>query len=242
MFVHHRTRGVVIKKVDRGEADQLFTIYTESFGKIEVLGKAIRKISSKLRAGMDVLYLSEIEFIQGKYHRILTDAVLIDNFQNLRENLPGFNSAVRISRMLDILIREQEAEERIWELLIGVLNGLNKRSLSLEKSRLVQYYFFWHLVSLLGYRPEIFNCSECQRKLRPNKIYFSSSNGGVLCKSCFTELKKGEEIAPSTVKILRLILSREKDTLPRVKIKREHFVGLEKVTSNYFSFIVEKGA
>ena len=76
MFLNYRTKGFIFKKEDRGEADQLFTIYTKDFGKLEILGKAIRKISSKLRSGAETFYLSEIEFIQGKTYKTLTDAIL----------------------------------------------------------------------------------------------------------------------------------------------------------------------
>jgi len=47
MFLKYRTQGLIFKKEERGEADQLFTVFTRDFGKLEVLGKAIRKISSK---------------------------------------------------------------------------------------------------------------------------------------------------------------------------------------------------
>ena len=86
MFFKYRTQGFILKKEDRGETDQLFTIFTRDFGKLEVLGKAIRKISSKLRSGMEIFYLSEIEFIQGKTYKTLTDIFLIKKFQNLRKN------------------------------------------------------------------------------------------------------------------------------------------------------------
>jgi len=66
MFIHHRTRGFFIKKENRGETDQLFTVFTQAYGKVEILGKAIRKISSKLKSGAEIFYLSEIEFIQAK--------------------------------------------------------------------------------------------------------------------------------------------------------------------------------
>ena len=87
MFIHYRTQGFILKKIDRGEVDRIFTIYTKDFGKLELLAKAERKIQSKLRGGLELFYLSEIEFIQGKAHKTLTDAILIDNFKNLRGNL-----------------------------------------------------------------------------------------------------------------------------------------------------------
>ena len=51
MFTHYRTKGFILKKRNQGEANQLFTVFTKDFGRIEILGKSIRKITSKLRAG-----------------------------------------------------------------------------------------------------------------------------------------------------------------------------------------------
>ncbi|MBI2041661.1 MAG: recombination protein O N-terminal domain-containing protein, partial [Candidatus Nealsonbacteria bacterium] len=87
MAVHYRTEGIFLKKSDRAESDELFFVYTKDFGGLKVLGKAIRKITSKLKGGAQPFYLSEIEFIQGKTYKTLTDAVLIESFQNIRKDL-----------------------------------------------------------------------------------------------------------------------------------------------------------
>ncbi|MBU4204806.1 recombination protein O N-terminal domain-containing protein [Patescibacteria group bacterium] len=73
MALHYRTIGFVLKKNDIGEADRIFTVFTLDFGKVKISGKAIRKIASKLKGGIDVISLSEIEFIQGKAYKTLTD-------------------------------------------------------------------------------------------------------------------------------------------------------------------------
>ncbi len=113
MFTHYRTLGLILKKENRGEADQLFTIYTEDFGKLEILGRAIRKITSKLRANTDIFYLSEIEFIQGKAYKTLTDAFLIDKFDVLRKSLRRFKIAKSIVEILNDLVRGQERDEAV---------------------------------------------------------------------------------------------------------------------------------
>ncbi len=164
MFVHYRTRGFILKKEDRSEADLLFTIYTKDFGKIEILGKAIRKISSKLRPGAEIFYLSEIEFIQGKTYKTLTDAILIEKFENIRTDLKKLRVAYKISETLDDLIKGQEPDERIWRLLKEAFEKLNnwKTGNSLE---IIYYYFFWNLISLLGYQPELRSDSICGKKI-----------------------------------------------------------------------------
>ena len=65
MFTHYRTKGIILQKTDRGETDRLFTFYTKDFGKLDLLARAERKITSKLRGGLELFYLSEVEFIQG---------------------------------------------------------------------------------------------------------------------------------------------------------------------------------
>ena len=97
MATHYRTQGFIVKKTDRGETDQLLTIYTKDFGKLEILGKAIRKVKSKLRGGAELFYFSEIEFIQGKTNKTLTDANLIESFPNIRKNLKKLAIAHKIA-------------------------------------------------------------------------------------------------------------------------------------------------
>ncbi len=146
MFVHYRTKGFILAKIDRGEADQLFTIYTKDFGKLEILGKAIRKISSKLRSGAELFYLSEIEFIQGKIYKTLTDVVLTDSFKGLRGGLGRLSLAFRTSEVLDGLVKGQEPDEKIWQLLNATFEKLSDCSLSAVHYSLAYYYFLWNLL------------------------------------------------------------------------------------------------
>ena len=173
MFVHHRTCGLILKKVDRSEFDQLFTIYTRDFGKINVLARAIRKISSKLRSGADLFYLAEIEFIQGKIYKTLTDAILIDKFKNLRKNLARLNIASEIGGLLDKLIYNQQREEKIWEILLEAFQELNNPGFKSAHLKIIYYYFFWRLIRILGYLPELFQCPICNQRLKPDKLYFN---------------------------------------------------------------------
>ena len=240
MFTHYRTQGLIFKKENRGEADQLFTIYSKDFGKLEVLGRGIRKISSKLRSGMELFYLSEIEFIQGKTYKTLTDALLIEEFEILKKDLKKLNVAQKISELLGVLISGPESDERIWSLLTTVFKKLNKKELKPEGLKIIYHYFFWNLVSLLGYRPEVYSCTLCQKKLIPDKLYFSKKEGGVICQSCFQKTKSGREIQSEIVKILRLILEKKKETLFKLKIENKYLKSLNIISKDYLNLISDK--
>lgn len=225
MAIHYRTEGYILKKTDLREADQLFTIYTKDYGKIDVLGKAIRKIKSKLRSGAELFYLSEIEFIQGKAYKTLTDAVLINKFKDIRSDLEKTKIACQIAESLDDLIRAPEPDKNIWKLLEDVFGRLNVD--------LVYYYFLWNCLSILGYQIDLYNCVACERKLIPLKLYFTSEHGGIMCAQCFDKSKDRIDISPETVKIIRLLLKGDWDILSKLKLDNSHRKELEKISDHY---------
>jgi len=239
MFIHYRTQGFILKKIDRGEVDRIFTIYTKDFGKLELLAKAERKIQSKLRGGLELFYLSEIEFIQGKTHKTLTDAILIDKFKNLRRDLKRLAIAYKISEALDNLVKDQEPDEKIWQLLNEVFSKLNSLEIKNSKLEILYHYFLWNLLSILGYQPELYNCSLCQKKVTPEKLYFSQKEGGLICPSCFRKIGvpsgSGQEVKPETIKILRIILKKDWPTLSKLKIEAKYLKELSLVCGENLS-------
>ena len=257
MFQHYRSQGFILKRTDRGEADRIFTIYTKDFGKLEILAKAERKIKSKLKGGLKPFYLSEVEFIQGKTHKTLTDAILIENFSILRKDLERLPIAYRISEVLDNLIKGQEADEKIWNLLNETFQKLNNQQLTINNQQLLYYYFLWNLLFILGYQPELYNCSLCQKKLLPEKLYLNRKERGIICQSCFKKLKLveedkssssparvtakgGKEIDSETVKILRIILEKNWPILSKLKIEVKYLKGLALFSKSFLSFICEE--
>jgi len=240
MAVHYRTQGFVLKKENLREADQLFTVYTKDFGKLKISGKAIRKIKSKLRGSLRFPCLSEVEFIQGKTYKTLTDTILIENFPGIRKDLRKLRIIYQIADILDNLIKGQELDEKIWNLLNEVLNQLNNLKLEARdwELEIIYYYWLWNFLSVLGYQPELYNCSLCQKKLKPEKLFWSPREGGVICNNCFEKLKNGFfSIDPNTIKVLRLILKKEYSVLKKLKTGKANQKKLEAVSTNFLSYI-----
>lgn len=235
MFVHYRTLGFVLKKEDRGESDQLFTVFTKDFGKLRILGKAIRKIKSKLRAGVQPFYLAEIEFIQGKSYKTLTDAVRVERFKKIEKDLDKLKTAIEISEVSGRLIKGEEPDKKIGNLILETFKRLN--NCPSQSNFLVFYYFLWNFFSILGYCPEIEKCIFCQKRLLPKNLYFNSEQGGVICGNCFKKTKKRKKISPETVKILRIFLKKNWKILSKLKIKEENKEELKEISEKYLSHL-----
>jgi len=234
MATHYRTQGFVLTKENFRETDQVFSVFCQDFGRINVLAKAIRKIKSKLRSGMGLFYFSEIEFIQGKNFKTLTDAMVIEKFKNMRSDLRKLQIAQKILDASDKLIKGEEKDEKIFSLINETLNRLNNYELRITNYELLYYYFLWNLFSVLGYKTDLYSCSVCQQKLSPTIMNFSPSQNGLICLKCsFDSIKDKATISPETVKILRIIQACDWETFERLKIENQQLEELELVCEQY---------
>lgn len=238
MTLHYRTEGFTFRKENRLEADRVFSVFTKDFGRIEVFGRTIRKINSKLRPNIEIFSLSEIEFIQGKNKKTLTNTLFLERFKNISEVPEKLEIAFNIAYILDNFIKGEEKDEKILELIVDTFEKLNNHTLSTKNYSLVYYYFLWNFIFVLGYGPELSKCAVCQQKLNPYGLYFSNREGGVICKNCFILKKDGLKIKSDTVKVLRLILEREWDIFLRLKIETSWQNLLKEVSDNYCDYLL----
>ncbi len=241
MVVHYRTQGFIVKQDNFKEADQLFTIYTKDFGKLKILGRAIRKIKAKLRGNTQLFSFLELEFIQGKGHKTLTNAMVINKFSEIDQDLEKLKTIYQISQVLDDLIKGQEPDEKIWKLLSGTFQKLNDLPFTIYHLPLIYYYFFWNFISILGYHPQLDNCLLCVKKLKPEKLSFSSEQGGIICSNCLKDKKESIDISPETIKVLRLILNKDWLIIRKLKkISESNLNNLENISDNFLNFILNQ--
>lgn len=230
MSIRYQTEGFLIRKKDQGEADQALTFYTKDFGKIIVLGKGIRKIQSKLKYGAGLLSFSEIEFIQGKNIKTLTDTRCSDSFEGIRNNLECLKASIKICGFLDLFSPLEEKEENIYNLLRKTFREVGNK----DNIFLASQYFFWNFLKLMGYQPSLYHCACCQKELSPERLSFDCQEGGVVCKEC----AGGDSglIDAETVKFLRLFNKKSFEDLKKIKVLKEHKDSLNKVLSDYVSY------
>lgn len=286
MTTHYKTRAFVFKKNNINESDRIFSVFTDEFGRLDIFAKAIRKTASKLRSGIDIFFMSEIEFIQGKNKKTLTGAAIIEKFDNVPQDLKNFKIANGIGEILDNFIKGEEKDKDVFNLLNEVFYKLNDQNLKIRKCQLLYYYFLWNVLSLLGYRPEVQKCNICQQKLNQCNVYnfcpvgqpvaspqasggnyinpaplsgaqesrsdgnfyFSNKAGGIICKKCLGQEgyprrdmgydpgHHAQKINSDVVKILRIILSKDWQTLSKLKIEPSSQILFEKISDDYYFY------
>lgn len=82
-----KTKGLIINKQDIGEADRIITVFSEKFGKINMLLNGIRKSKRRDKNAADILTLSNFTFYRKGENYILSVIDSIDSFYELKKDI-----------------------------------------------------------------------------------------------------------------------------------------------------------
>lgn len=122
----YSTEGVVLKRIDIAEADQLFSIYTKEFGKIRARAQGIKKEEAKLKGHLEPLSKSVISFVLGKTGERLTHALLAEFWPGMRTDLPKYAAARYIAELFDEQCFVGQSDAALWKLLLDSFESLER--------------------------------------------------------------------------------------------------------------------
>ena len=238
MFKKQKTQGFILKEREIDEADIVFFVFSKDFGRLDLLAKSARKLSSKLRRQMELFSLAEVGFVEGKRGERLVEAKCIEKFSRIKKDLERIFLAQKISEVLDFLIKGPEKEEEVFNLLKEVFEKLN--SLSFKKTEELFCYFFWNLVLVLGFLPNFNECDFCKNKIKKD-CFFSFERGGVICPKCKEKEKEKLFLLDfSTIKLIKLILNQNFSFLEKIKIPKKVVKKCSDFSEKWLNFLLGK--
>jgi len=150
----YKTKGIIIKKTEKGESDNIITVFTEDYGKLILLARGIRKSTSKLSSHSDLFSLVELNFVLGRKDNILTSVIKIDNFNSNKRNLKKIKALAHISYLVDRYFIKEERDDEIFNLFSNAFSYLEKKERSDIEINYFLRYFEFRFLSILGYAPK----------------------------------------------------------------------------------------
>ncbi|MGL4787389.1 MAG: DNA repair protein RecO [Cetobacterium sp.] len=124
-----KTKGLIIKKVDFGEGDRIITVFSENFGKIDLLVKGIRKSKKRDQSSVDLLTLSNFTFYKKGDNFILNTIDSIDFFYDLKKDIEKLEIVSYVLSIINELIlpgeRKKEFFQRIEKALYFIIKNEN---------------------------------------------------------------------------------------------------------------------
>ena len=113
--------GFVLKRINLGEADRFVTLFTQNNGKMEVLAKGVRKITSKRSSHIELLNLVRFHSIRTSKNFILTEVQLINSFEKRKDTLKQCEIAFLVCELIDNLCPQGQVNTEMFSLVGGFL-------------------------------------------------------------------------------------------------------------------------
>src|SRR5881628_1264153 len=81
----YKSEAVIIKRSNLGEADKILTIFTPNFGKLRVVAKGVRKVTSRLAGHVELFTRSQMLLAKGRNLDIVTQSETMDAFRPMHD-------------------------------------------------------------------------------------------------------------------------------------------------------------
>ena len=170
-----KTTGIIIKRIDVGEADKILTIMTHDQGKIQVKAKGVRKITSHRSSHVDLFNHTEVSLYKSTRMPILTEAQTIESYSDIKNDLTKVGLAYHICELIDGLCPENQENREAFFLLKDLLDELStSRNLGQLihdfEIRLLQNLGYYSEQDLTGSKASFFIESILEKKLKTRQI------------------------------------------------------------------------
>jgi DNA repair protein RecO (recombination protein O) len=229
-----KTKGICLSSRETRETSKLTNFYTEKLGKVAFVGKGARNPKSKFGSALEIFSLSELIFYRSESKAVytLSDAAIINDFQNLKHS----NKFLYANQIIELPLRAVNFEDpnpQLFDLLNLALQVLNQTSAKKTEhySSLLGAYFL-KAISLLGYKPELNNCTICNNE---KIVHFSIEHGGAICSDP-KHIKADSLYGLEQVKTMRYLLTNPLSKSMRLSTSQTTL----KAIQDYITYHLEK--
>lgn len=200
-----RTKAIVLRRTNYGEADRIIQLITP-VGRRSVMAKGVRREKSKLAGGIELFGVSDVVIGSGKGDLgILTSSRLIKFYRNILNDYDrlqfGYLAIKLVARATETV-----DEEEWFYLLQEALAGIDTETVPLA---LVEAWFYLNYSSLLGNGLNLKYDVDSELLSAEGSYRYDSSEKGF--RSVLNGEVKGEHI-----KLLRLIESKSLNVLIQI--------------------------
>lgn len=231
-----KTRGIVMKHTNLGEADKIITLFTEQLGKIHVVAHGSRKSKSKLLSSTQIFSYSEYVLYRGRNLFTVSQAETKESFQVLLDDLYTLTYSSYIMELVDSQAVEEEANIDLFMLVLKALYLLTDKSV--DKELLIRAFELLSMI-ISGFMPELNECSLCKKSVHRN-MRFSARFGGIICEECRDKDEDSMNIDASTINVMRFIIKTDIEKVRKIKISKENKNEMKKIMKNYIKYYLEK--
>ncbi len=232
----YRSEAIVLSRQNLGEADRIFTVFTPERGRLGIVAKGIRRPRSRFGHYLDYFARVHLDLARGRDLDVVTGVTAIDSHEQLRTDTESYGYAAYFAELTRHLTQDRQENRPLYDLLASSLALVSEGVDPWPVAR----HFELGILTLLGYRPELFHCVNCARELEAVPNSFSSKLGGILCPSCRLADPSALGLSVHAQKYLRTLARSGLTAVIRLNVPESLQGEVVNALTTYIRFVAER--
>lgn len=181
-----KDHAVILRRLDFSENSQVLVLFARQAGKVRAIAKGVkRSTKTRFAPAMDLLDIGSVVLSARPADRerlaIITEWKPVLPLTGLRDDLARLYAAQYAAALTSELTEDWDPHVDLYDALVESLT-----SLSLGEPVIVQTVRYQRtLLDEIGSLPDFERCVGCNRPSKHvNDVYFTSFEGGLLCRDC----------------------------------------------------------
>lgn len=218
--------GVIIRETAYGESDKIVTFLTAEYGRISVMAKGVKTITSKNSHAVQLFCYSTFEMTEKNGRYTLKTGTAKDTFYAVRDNIERFALASYFADIASTVCTENNDEREMLRLILNSFYAMSHFSeVPLWK---IKTAFEIKCMDINGMAPDFSACCDCGKSVsacadKQGMLLFSIGDGAVLCDVCKNNHEENSclPISCDTVAIIDFISSAEQADMLKFSVADE---------------------
>ncbi len=231
----YRTKVIVLRSRNLGEADRVLVLFSEELGKFEAVVKGARRQRSRFVGNTLPFNYLEGLFFTGKNLDSLSQVELVHSFSALREDLTRFAYSSFWVELVDGFLPEKQEAGELFRFILAAFIVLEKTG----DPEIINLAFQARLLRYLGYQPELNSCASCG-ETPDSKRLFSAEAGGLVCSNCSNQFRDLMPVNSELIDWLALLSETDLREVHLLKNEKGNRLKLFALLSNFIEHRLEK--
>ncbi len=230
-----KTRGLIIRSTDYGEANRIVSIFTEALGVVSANVYGAKSLKKGLGAASGLFVLADVVLTESRGRYRIDELKVREGFFPLCEDITKLSLAAYFADLAHTAVGDLNPDDGVLRLLLNSIYAICYNGTDLELSRMV---FEFRLAAVGGYLPECEKCSACGTDSFSDGIYFDIASGGILCNAC--KRPQSVKINEFARQALHYILHAEDKRIFAFSVSYEVLKILGEISESYISEHLER--
>lgn len=223
-----KNKGLIIKTMDYKENAVIATIFTDS-KKVSCIIKGAKKLNSSTRRIAQPLTLIDFNYTESNSLGVLTEAVVLDNYTSLKEDLDKYYIVLSVLEKLNYFLDQITDYPTLFNFILEILELMKNKNYD----KILSLIFEVKLLYLLGVSPSFKSCPLCNKAILNGALLISS--GGFICDDCIK--KRTPSLTKEESSFLKLLYKTKiKDLSDEIISKELEYPKIYDVIDEYYAY------